>query len=146
MFKPVNFLILSLAYAVAGCGGSAPKELPVAKSAHGGTMVPLPNGQGFAEILVDSTQVGVSGGKAQFKPKIIAYFFESDGTSAMKSGATDVKIKIGTGENGRVVDLAAEPREAGKFASMAGEYPEGFAGQLAANLNGEAVEVAVRVR
>ncbi len=145
MFKSVCLTILSLACAIAGCGGS-PKELPVAKAAHGGTMVTLPNGQGFAEILVNSAQVGTSGGKAQYKPVIVAYFFQSDGTSAMTSGATDVKIKIGTGENSRVVDLKAEPKEAGKFASLAGEYPEGFAGQLAANLNGEAVEVPVRVR
>jgi hypothetical protein len=49
-------------------------------------------------------------------------------------------------ENGRVVDLAREPKEAGKYASAAGEYPEGFSGQLEATLNGQAAQVPVRIR
>jgi hypothetical protein len=147
MFKSL-YLYLAIIVpvcAIAGCGG-APKELPVAKSAHGGTMVPLPGDQGFVEVLVDTAVAGKAGRKAQVKPRFIAYFTQPDGTTEMSPGPTDVKIKIGMGEDGRVVDLSAEPKEAGKYASAVGDYPEGFAGQLKATLNGQPVEVPVRVR
>jgi hypothetical protein len=145
MFKNAYRVFIVLACAIAGCSGS-PKELPVAKSAHGGTMLTLPDGQSYAEVLVESAVVGKSAGKAQYKPKIVAYFFQADGTSVMSPGPTDVKIKIGMGENGRTVDLAPEPKEAGKYATAAGDYPEGFAGELEATVNGAAVQVPFRVR
>jgi hypothetical protein len=145
MYKAIHLAIVVLLCAIAGCGGSS-KQLPVAKSAHGGTLVTLPDGQGFAEVLVDSAAVDKPGAKPQFKPRIVAYFFGSDGISEMSPGPTDVKIKIGMREDGRIVDLAQEPKETGKYASAFGEYPEGFAGQLEASLNGKAVQVPVRIR
>ncbi len=137
--------MLVLAFtAIAGCGG-APKELPVAKSAHGGALVPLSNGQGFAEVLVDSAAVGKRGGKTQFKPRIVAFFYQADGSTEMNPGPTEVKIKIGMGDDARTVDLAPEAK-AGRYASAAGDYPEGFAGRLEAKVNGEAVQSDVRIR
>jgi hypothetical protein len=143
IYRPV--LVLACA-AVAGCGGGSPKELPVAKSAHGGTIVTLPNDRGFAEILVDSESAKDRARKAQVKSRLVAYFYQSDGSSALSPDPTDVKIQIGMGGDGRLVDLAKESKEAGKFASAAGAYPDGFAGQLRASLDGQAVEVPVRVR
>jgi hypothetical protein len=146
MRKIIHFLLISVFCALAGCDGLAPKELPVAKAAHGGTMVPLPGDQGFAEIVVESGPAGKRGDPTKIKPKLVAYFFQSDGTTAMSQGPSDVRIKIGTDESGRVVDLAADNKEAGKFASAAGDYPDGFAGQLETSINGAAVKVPVRVR
>ena len=62
MFKNAYRVFIVLACAIAGCSGS-PKELPVAKSAHGGTMLTLPDGQSYAEVLVESAVVGKSAAK-----------------------------------------------------------------------------------
>jgi hypothetical protein len=145
MFKISYAVIFALFCACAGCS-SSPKELPVAKPAHGGTMVPLPGERGFAEIVIDAPPAQKRADKAEVKQRIVAYFFEPDGTTAMSAGPSDVKLRIGTGENGRVVNLAPEPKEAGKYVSEAGAYPDGFSGQLEATLGGEAVQVPVQVR
>jgi hypothetical protein len=136
MILPTSLLV--------GCGGS-PAELPVAKSAHGGHLVTLPGGKGYAEILVESAAAG-GGRKAQVKPRIVAYFFQPDGTSELSPGPTEVKVKLGTGEKSPVVDLSPEPKEAGKYASEPGTYPEGFNGQLDAKVNGEAVQASFVLR
>jgi hypothetical protein len=130
---------------LAGCG-SSPTELPVAKSAHGGNLVSLPSGRGFAEILVESAAPGSGGRKAQIEPRVVAYFFQPDGTSEMNPGPTEVKVKVGTGEKSAVVDLSPQPKEAGKYASEPGTYPDGFNGQLDAKVNGEAVQVSFVLR
>ena len=66
MPKSICFLMIVPACLFAGCGGS-PKELPVAKSAHGGNLVSLPNDRGFVEILIESTTGGSGGRKAEVK-------------------------------------------------------------------------------
>ena len=53
----------------------------------------------------------------------------------------DVKVKIGVNDKGPVVALAPQPKEAGSFASEPGTYPEGFRGQIEAQVNGEAVKL-----
>lgn len=146
MFKVIPAVVIVLAGAIAGCGTGSPRELPVAKSAHGGTMVTLPGDKGFAEVLVDSEAPTERGRKAQVKSKLVAYFYQPDGTSALSPGPSDVTIKVGMGEEGRVVALAKESGDGSKYASAAGEYPDGFAGQLRASLDGQALEVPLRVR
>jgi hypothetical protein len=147
MFKNPYLSLIILASAIVGCGG-APAAGPVAKSAHGGTLVTLPDGQGLAEVLVESAAAGRGGrkAKAQAGTKIVAYFLQSDGMDAMSPGPTQTRIKIGMGDKGRVIDLAAEPKEVGKYASAIGLYPDGFVGQLEATLNGRAVQVPIRIR
>jgi len=144
MLKSLCYLMIVPACLLAGCGGS-PKELPVAKSAHGGNLVSLPGDRGFVEILVESGAAG-GGRKAQVKPRIIAYFFQPDGTTEMSPGPTEVKVKVGTGEKSAVVDLSPQPKEAGKYASEPGTYPDGFNGQLDGKVNGEAVQVSFTLR
>ena len=147
MFKNPYLSLIVLASAIVGCGGP-PAAGPVAKSAHGGTLVTLPDGQGLAEVLVESAAAGRGGrkAKAQAGTKIVAYFLQSDGTDTMSPGPTETRIKIGMGDNGRVIDLSAEPKEAGKYASVVGRYPDGFVGQLEATLNGRAMQVPIRIR
>lgn len=146
MFKSLYLAVLVLVCAIAGCGGGSPKELPITKAAHGGTLVTLPREQGFAEILVETTAGKRGTAKAAVKARILAYFIQPDGSTAMSSGPTDVKVKIGMGEDGRVADLTPDSQEPGLFASASGDYPDEFSGQLRASLNGNAIEVPVRVR
>jgi len=144
MLKSICCLMILPTCLLVGCGGS-PAELPVAKSAHGGHLVTLPGGKGYAEIIVEAATAG-GGRKAQVKPRIVAYFFQPDGTSELSPGPTEVKVKLGTGEKSPVVDLSPEPKEAGNYASEPGTYPEGFNGQLDAKVNGEAVQASFVLR
>jgi hypothetical protein len=143
MLKSICCLMIVPACLLAGCGGS-PKELPVAKSAHGGNLVSLPGGRGYVEILVEAA--GDGGRKAQVKSQIVAYFFQPDATSELTPAPTDVKVKLGTGEKSAVVSLSPEPKAAGKYASEPGTYPDGFNGQLNAKVNGEDIQVSFVLR
>jgi hypothetical protein len=145
MLKSIRCFCLMIVPAclLAGCGGS-PKELPIAQAAHGGSLVTLPGERGYVEILVEAAAGG--GRKAQGKSQIVAYFFQPDATTAMSPGPSDVKVKLGTGEKGAVVDLSPDPKAAGKFASEPGTFPEGFNGQLDANVKGEAIQVSFSIR
>jgi hypothetical protein len=147
MFKNHYLSLVLLASAIVGCGGP-PAAAPVVKSAHGGTLVTLPDGQGLAEVLVESAAAGRGARKPKAKAgtRIVAYFLQSDGMDAMSPGPTGTRIKIGMGDAGRVIDLSAEPKEAGKYASTLGQYPDGFVGQLEATLDGRAVQVPIRIR
>lgn len=146
MFKRSWLLAIPPLLAIAGCGSGTPREFPVARAAHAGTLVALPDGQGFAEVLVDSAAPKAGGGKSPSKTRIVAYFFRPDGTTPMSPGPADVKMRIGGGPDSRVVDMPGEPKETGKYASAIGTYPDGFVGQLEATLDGRAVEVPVRIR
>ena len=104
--------LIVLASAIVGCGGP-PAAGPVARSAHGGTLVALPDGQGLAEVLVESATAGRGGRKAK------AHGRDEDrgllppsptALDAMSPGPTKTRIKIGMGDNGRVIDLSAEPK------------------------------------
>jgi hypothetical protein len=125
-----------------GCAGSPP-QLPVATSAHGGVLATLPNNRGYAEILIEA---GAGGRKSQAKPRIVAYFFQPDGTSALSPGPTDVKVKLGTSEKSSVVELTPQTDETNKYASAPGTFPDGFSGQLDANLGGETIQVPFAIR
>ncbi len=118
----------------------------MAKAAHGGTLVTLPNDKGFAEILIEADNQAKKGSKARSKPRIIAYFYGSDGHTEMNPGPTDIKLTLGKGETSRVAELAPDPNQAGKFSSTPNDYPDGFAGHLDASVGGLPVGVDVRIR
>jgi hypothetical protein len=134
-----------LACAIAGCG-DAPKELPVAKSAHGGRLVTLPDDQGYAEIVVEVPAATKSVGKVAIKSRMVVYFFKSDATTELSPAPTDVKITIGDADSGRVVNLSPDPKAAGKFASEPGDHPDGFRGSLEANIGGKPIQAEFLIR
>ncbi len=149
MFRTTNrrlLCALSLSF-LAGCGESSTTSQSTMAPSHGGQMFSLPDERGFVEIQADRGAAPRGGrGKPAAKTQIMAYFYQSDGKTEMSPAPTDVKIKIGSGEGGSVVNLSAEPKEAGKYASAPGDHPDGFAGKLEATLNGQPVEVPIRIR
>ena len=92
-------------------------------------MLTLPGGRGFAEILIDSGAAAGGKSRTQSKTRIVAYFYQPDGTSEMSPGPSDVKVKVGTGEKSPVLDLSPLPKESGKYASEPGTFPDGFRGR-----------------
>ena len=105
-------------------------------------MFALPDDRGFVEIKTDRAAASRgSRAKPTGNARIMAYFFQPDGTTPMSPAPSDVKVTIGTDEkSGR--HLAGPGHEGGGvLVSEAGPYPDGFRGQIEAKVNGEPVQV-----
>ncbi len=109
-------------------------------------MFAFPEDRGFVEIKTDR-EAGPRGSRAPVtKARILAYFYQPDGTSTMSPAPGDVKVQVGTDDKAPAVALVPQPKEAGLFASEPGTYPEGLRGQVEAKVNGEAVKVPFMFR
>jgi len=140
MLKRSYFLIIVLASLLAGCGSSF-TQVPVVRSTHGGTLVSLPKGRGFVEILIETEVAGEDERLSQIQPRLVVYLFRPDGASGTNSGLSEVKIRMGRQPGDSVFDLSPQPKEAGKYASGPCGYHHGFNGQLDFKANGEDVVV-----
>jgi hypothetical protein len=124
-----------------GCAGELPPSPSALSPPHEGHMFALPENRGFVEIKTDRPTASRGSREPAVSARILAYFYKPDGTTLMSEAPSDVKVHIGIDENGAVVALAPQPKEAGLFASEPGAYPEGFRGQIEAKVNGEPVKV-----
>jgi hypothetical protein len=140
-----TLLVVSSAGILSGCGAGIQSQ-SAPEPAHGGNMIALPSGRGFVELLTASESTAAVRKGAPVKSRIVAYFYNSDGTTELSPAPTDVKVKIGTAEKGTLVSLAPEAKAGGKYASEPGDFPDGFQGRLEANVNGEAVQAAFKLR
>jgi hypothetical protein len=109
-------------------------------------LVVLHGGRGYVEVLIDSGVAAGSKSRAKPNPRIVAYFYQPDGTTEMSPGPSEVKVKVGTGEKSPVLNLSPLPKESGKYASEPGTFPDGFKGELDAKVNGEAVQTSFTIR
>lgn len=80
------------------------------------------------------------------KARILAYFYQPDGTTLMSPPPSDVRVQVGIDDKSPAVELSPQPKEAGLFASEPGMYPDGFRGQVEAKVNGEPVKVPFMFR
>ncbi len=133
-------LITTLAFLLAGCGSLFTQE-PVVRLSHGGTLVSLPKGRGFAEILIETEFVGEDGRLAHIEPRLVIYFFRPDGTIETNSGLSEVKIRMGRQPGDAVFDLSPQPKVAGKYASRPCGHHFGFNGEL--DFKADGADVAV---
>jgi hypothetical protein len=113
-------------------------------------MIALPGGKGYFEIKTEGEGTSRGARKPEHKTQIVAYFYQSDGTTVMSPAPTDVRVKVGQAENSPVVTLTPESKGAeassGRFACKPGPYPEGFQGQLDLKLNGEPIQATFLFR
>ena len=127
---------------IVGCGGSSSPSKASLAPPHGGHMFALPDDRGFVEIKTDrAAPARGSRAKPAGNARIMAYFYQADGTTAMSPAPSDVKVTIGTEEKASAVALAPQTSEAGLYASEPGPYPDGFRGQIEARVNGGPVTV-----
>ncbi len=109
-------------------------------------MLQIPGGKGFAELLIER---GPAGRGASATPsRLVAYFYQADGMSALSPPPSDVTVHLGAegGKDVKHVKLAAETKPAGQFASEPGQYPDELRGRLAVVLAGESVEIPFMFR
>jgi hypothetical protein len=145
MLRAVIGMLLIPIGSLCGCGGSAP-EFPVSSAPHGGKIVVLPNSHGFVELTVDRPAPSKGSRTAVVKSRIIAYFFQADGTTAMSPAPTDVKVMLGVAGSGTAVNLTPQSAEPGQFASEPGDYPDELRGQIEFQLNGKPVQATFSFR
>ena len=129
-----------------GCGGESSPSQSALPSPHGGHMFAFPENKGLVEIKTDRETASRGSRTPATKARILAYFYQPDGTTVMSPAPIDVKVQLGIDDKSPAVALAPQPKEAGLFASEPGTYPEGFRGQIEAKVNGEPVKVPFMFR
>ncbi len=135
-------ILLCSAYAVCGCGlgsGSRPATLPSPQ--HGGNIVPLPDGKGFAELLIDHGAARTQRKARLAAPvtgRLLVYFYQADGT-ALTPPPGDVKVRLGSEDHGKDVKLTPQNTAAGQFASEPAQFSDELRGQLELTMGGEAL-------
>ncbi len=128
-----------------GCGGSAPESKFTAPP-HGGNIVELPDSQGFVELKTDRGTPPKKSSKEKPKSRIIAYFYQSDGSTVMSPAPTEVKITLGAAGSGTIINLSGRSTESGEFASEPGDYPDELRGQIDLQLGGKPVQATFSFR
>ena len=144
MRRVFEAFVLCSSLVLGGCGGSGNSSTAtVPAPQHGGNVVTLPGGKGFAELTIDKSSTPA---KVASQTRLLAYFYQPDGTGALTPAPSDVKVRLGSAETGKDVKLTAQSAPAGLFASEPGQFPEGLRGQLELTLGGEPLQAAFTFR
>jgi hypothetical protein len=82
--------------------------------------------------------------------KIVAVFFNKDGSTPMSPAPTDVVFELEilrskTGQT-KTVALEADPTAPNRFVSAAGSFPGGVAGKIRAKIDGQEIECSFSAR
>jgi hypothetical protein len=128
-----------------GCSGSSGGGTDRKFGPHQGTLVKLPNDQGYVEILNEIQAKGRSLGRQGSADQVIVYFLDRElkGPSSASPSGVNVKLSIVTGKPAESVALepaaeAKDPFGKKRFASKAGAYQlAGVHGELSATLDGQ---------
>jgi hypothetical protein len=122
-----------------GCGGAGHDQRAAVGvvASHGGTLLTLPGGKGFVELVVEPATPK----SAKTPGALAAYFLKADGTGPIDPTPTGVTF---TPERGKPVKLAAKGDH---FVSEPGPYTPGreLSGELTADIGGP-VQVPVQTR
>ena len=131
-----------------GCnGGATPRTgTPLPAAQHGGHILSLPGGKGFAEILTERGAPAKGAATKAAKTRLLAYFYQPDGSTALSPAPSDVKVTLGAAETGRDVKLTPQTTPAGLFASEPGEFPDDLRGHIDLTLGGEPVKAEFMFR
>lgn len=138
-----------LAAPLAGCSHRSSGTFPTEPPPHGGMLLTLPGGRGFAELLVEQPPAR-SGKDAGRDAVIVAYFLQGDRKSPLEPAPKDVRVAVASGPQVPLTPRPhpEDPSKAGQFASGVGKYGESGAlsGELHADLGGEAVDLPFAIR
>jgi hypothetical protein len=141
-----GFVLVS-ALVLCGCNGRATMGTPLPAAPHGGQILELPGGKGFAELLTERGAPPGKGAKAApSKTRLLAYFYQPDGSTALTPAPSDVKVHLGAAGSGTDVKLTPQTTPAGLFASEPGQFPDALRGQIDLTLGGESVQAPFMFR
>jgi hypothetical protein len=142
------FLFAALLIPVAGCGNA--ESAGTAKvSPNSLTLIPIPGNRGYFELKTEIEGAARGARGAARSSKIVASFYQADGTTPMNPVPTDVSLKVGTDEAGKTITLTPtteKSKSAFQFTTAMGDYPESLRGTLTATVNGERIEAPFTAR
>jgi hypothetical protein len=96
-----------------GCGaGSYPSALPATSPLHGGILIPLPENQGYVELLNDKRERRAG----YFQTNLVAYLLQSDQKTALAAKPSKVSVKLDTPRGPATIDLVPKPSQADPIA------------------------------
>jgi hypothetical protein len=139
--------VLVAALFFGGCSSGGPSSgtsLPAAP--HGGQILELPGGKGFAELFTERGAPAKGAKAAPAKTRLLAYFYQPDGSTALTPAPSGVKVHLGAAESGKDVTLTPQTTPAGLFASEPGQFPDALRGQIDLTLGGESVQAPFMFR
>ena len=152
--RNVSILVLSMVAIlpmVSGCGKSDVVVTEVAKSKaglNGGVAFPLPESQGYAELVVERGKPG--------QPVVIAvYLLDDTATKAMTAKASSIKatLQLPTDPEPKTVAFTEKPKAAGKppigtrFATAPGPYDfDELKGDIFVTIDGKELTVPFALR
>jgi hypothetical protein len=143
MRRVFEVVVLCWALVLGGCGGPGVTSATVLPAApHGGNIVALSGGKGFAELMIDKG----SHVKGASKTRLLAYFYAPDGTSALTPAPSDVKVRLGSADRGMDVKLTSQGSPAGLFVSEPGQFPDELRGQIELTFGGEPLQTPFMFR
>jgi hypothetical protein len=131
------FLSLVPAGMCQGCGpGVHTSALPASSPLHGGILIPLPEDQGYVELLNEKRERRAG----TFQTTIVAYLLQPDQKTALAAKPSKVSVKLGTSRGPATIDLLPKPGQADPVAGA--PYVSEF-GPYDLNQNGGEVIVAI---
>ena len=140
-------LIAAAPLAVVGCGGGSSTTVTAAGTTagpHGGLAIPLPDGKGFAEVVVEKDPKAKPGSKSAM-PKIAVYFLGPDVKTPLTPAPTTVSVKSipPTGESA-TVSLTLDGT---RFITPPGDFDyDELRGELTATFDGQSATVPFAFR
>ena len=147
-----SVVILSSAFLglIAGCGGSN-SGAPAKASPSGSTLIALPGDKGYFEIKTEIEPAPRGARGAGRSARILASFYQADGTTPMSPLPTEVSVRLGSAEAGKTIALspvadASKSKPASQFSSTPSDYPETLRGTVSATVSGEKLEAPFTAR
>jgi hypothetical protein len=139
-------LVLLGGIGLAGCSGSTQVANPDKRiGPHQGTLLKLPEGKGYAEVLEAGQSKGRAAARQGAQAQILVYFLDAElkAPASVSPSGVVVKLTIVTGKPAETVTLEAAPEVSDplggkRFASKPGIYQlTSVHGELSATLDGQ---------
>jgi hypothetical protein len=139
--RPVVATLILSVFVFVGCEPGAPSVKPGPETPHNGVLFPIPDGQGFVEILKQP----VSGNAKQ--SQLVAYFLDSYKKTL---AATPTAVALKTLDSAAPIEFKptgeADPSKAGALASNPFPDRGDIGGDLSATIDGKTITVAISLR
>jgi hypothetical protein len=131
-----------------GCGAGEANPSPLAETSnlHGGILIPLPEDQGFVELLNDRYEKK----RAAYLTTIVAYVLQPDKKTAFPKPPTSVSVTLLTSKGKKTIPLLLTPRPSDpvgsvRFVSDLGPYElNQIGGDIAVEVDGKRLTATFR--
>jgi hypothetical protein len=145
-------LLSTLEFTLAGCGtnagppGAPPPVKDIVIGPHGGSMVRFKE-RGFVEVVREYGDSGPSSKSTSTKPRLVAYFYSTDGNTPLSASAVSIAYTTLEAPNPTSTGLKImnDPKKPGVsycFASEPGSFDsDEMRGELTATVEGETITV-----